>query len=333
MVGNFIADTVVGNTHREDETGVWLGIEIHRFIDDFTDSHPLVLDSRKLLYPYFSKYAAVVQDIFYDHFLAADWSAYSDVTLKEFAADVYLTLGRHSEWFNEKAHRTFRFMSTHNWLESYATEAGVDRSLKGMSHRAKFFSNMDNAMPALRENNVTIIPETIEASPILVFLINFGPLLLLLGFFIWSARRTQRQASGVFGFGKSQAKEYDVERPQVTFTDVAGQEPAKRELVEIVDFLREPDKYIALGARIPRGVLLVGPPGTGKTLLARAVAGEAKVAFRDVGSRLAYPFAALSMPPVPYKILATEVQVLGSRPTRRSASEPGQFEPPQIAAQ
>jgi cell division protease FtsH len=89
---------------------------------------------------------------------------------------------------------------------------------------------------------------------------------------------------GVFGFGRSQAREYNAERPKVNFTDVAGQEAAKRELVEIVDFLKEPEKYIALGARIPRGVLLIGPPGTGKTLLARAVAGEASVAFFSIAA-------------------------------------------------
>jgi len=132
---------------------------------------------------------------------------------------------------------------------------------------------------ALREHNVTIVAQTVEVSPILLFLINFGPILLLLGFFLWQARRSQGQMSNVFGFGRSQAREYNPEKPQVTFADVAGQDAAKNELVEIVDFLKEPDKYIALGARIPRGVLLVGPPGTGKTLLARAVAGEAGVAF------------------------------------------------------
>jgi cell division protease FtsH len=131
----------------------------------------------------------------------------------------------------------------------------------------------------LRQHNVTVIAETSEASPILIFLLNFGPILLLLGFFIWSARRAQGQMGGIFSFGRSQAREYTAERPQVTFEDVAGQDNAKQELEEIVDFLREPDKYVALGARIPRGVLLVGPPGTGKTLLARAVAGEANVAF------------------------------------------------------
>ncbi|MBC7810396.1 MAG: ATP-dependent metallopeptidase FtsH/Yme1/Tma family protein [Burkholderiales bacterium] len=142
----------------------------------------------------------------------------------------------------------------------------------------------DELVSLLNENNVTVVAETYEANPILLFLINFGPILLLLGFFIWSTRRAQRQMGGVFGFGRTQAREHNAEKPQITFGDVAGQEPAKNELVEIVDFLREPDKYIALGARIPRGVLLVGPPGTGKTLLARAVAGEANVAFFSIAA-------------------------------------------------
>lgn len=138
----------------------------------------------------------------------------------------------------------------------------------------------DSAMlEALRESGATISIRNEETSAILLFLLNFGPILLLLGFFVWSARRTQGQMGNVFGFGRSQAREYTAERPRVTFADVAGQDAAKSELVEIVDFLKEPDKYIALGARIPRGVLLVGPPGTGKTLMARAVAGEASVSF------------------------------------------------------
>jgi cell division protease FtsH len=134
----------------------------------------------------------------------------------------------------------------------------------------------------LRSSGAVIEYQNVEPPALLIFLANFGPLLLmlaLLGFFVWSARRAQGQMGNVFGFGRSQAREYNAERPQVTFADVAGQDAAKAELVEIVDFLKEPDKYIALGARIPRGVLLVGPPGTGKTLLARAVAGEANVAF------------------------------------------------------
>ncbi|MFN8452790.1 MAG: ATP-dependent metallopeptidase FtsH/Yme1/Tma family protein [Anaerolineae bacterium] len=136
----------------------------------------------------------------------------------------------------------------------------------------------------LRDHNVTIVSQTSEPNTILLFLLNWGPLLLFVGFLIWQTRRAQRQMGGVFGFGRSQAREYDAEKPKITFLDVAGQNAAKAELVEIVDFLKEPDKYIALGARIPRGVLLVGPPGTGKTLLARAVAGEASVPFFSIAA-------------------------------------------------
>jgi len=136
----------------------------------------------------------------------------------------------------------------------------------------------------LRTNGVIVNAQDVQINPILGFLINWGPLIIIIGFFIWSARRAQRQMGGVFGFGRTQARQYNAEKPSITFSDVAGQEAAKSELVEIVDFLKEPDKYIALGARIPRGVLLIGPPGTGKTLLARAVAGEASVAFFSIAA-------------------------------------------------
>jgi len=136
----------------------------------------------------------------------------------------------------------------------------------------------------LNDKGVTVTSQSNDSSPLLYILLQFAPFILILGFFLWSARRAQGQMGNVFGFGRTQAREYTVERPQVTFGDVAGQDAAKAELVEIVDFLKEPDKYIALGARIPRGVLLVGPPGTGKTLMARAVAGEASVAFFSISA-------------------------------------------------
>jgi cell division protease FtsH len=123
-----------------------------------------------------------------------------------------------------------------------------------------------------------------STSLLLTILFNFLPLILIIGFFIWMSRRAQGQMNGVFGFGRSQAREYTAETPRVTFDDVAGQDSAKRELVEIVDFLRNPDKYLSLGARVPRGVLLVGPPGTGKTLMARAVAGEANCSFYSIAA-------------------------------------------------
>ncbi len=134
------------------------------------------------------------------------------------------------------------------------------------------------------KRGVEVFVQLTEVNPILFILLNFGPILLIIGFFVWSARRAQRQMGGAFGFGRTQAREYTVERPQVKFADVAGQESAKKELVEVVDFLKEPEKYISLGAKIPRGVLLIGPPGTGKTLMARAVAGEANVSFFSIAA-------------------------------------------------
>lgn len=115
-------------------------------------------------------------------------------------------------------------------------------------------------------------------------LFSFLPFLLFLGLIIFMARQMGRGQQNVFGFGRSKARQNDPERPQVTFADVAGEDEAKQELMEVVDFLRNPAKYHALGARLPRGVLLVGPPGTGKTLTARAVAGEAGVPFFSVSA-------------------------------------------------
>ncbi len=115
-------------------------------------------------------------------------------------------------------------------------------------------------------------------------LFSFLPFLLFLGLIVFMGRSMSRGQQNVFGFGKTKARQNDPERPQVTFGDVAGEDEAKQELMEVVDFLRNPAKYHALGARLPRGVLLVGPPGTGKTLTARAVAGEAGVPFFSVSA-------------------------------------------------
>jgi cell division protease FtsH len=117
------------------------------------------------------------------------------------------------------------------------------------------------------------------------FLLTDGlPMLILLFFFVWMGRQVSRSQSGIFSFGRSRARRYSSEQPQVTFRDVAGVEEAKSELQEEVDFLKNPQKYHNLGAKIPRGVLLVGHPGTGKTLLARAVAGEAGVPFFSISA-------------------------------------------------
>ena len=166
------------------------------------------------------------------------------------------------------------------------TTQGVDQQVPAGTRFTVELPATDNEglYTAIIQNETELVFRPVEVNPILLFLFNFGPLLLIIGFFIWSARRAQRQMGGAFNFGRTQAREYTVERPQVKFADVAGQESAKAELIEVVDFLKEPDKYIALGAKIPRGVLLVGPPGTGKTLLARAVAGEANVSFFSIAA-------------------------------------------------
>ena len=109
-----------------------------------------------------------------------------------------------------------------------------------------------------------------------------GPLALILLFFYWLQRRAQGQMGGIMSIGRSKAKAYTSERPSTTFEDVAGYEGVKQEIEEVVDFLQDSEKFAAIGARIPKGVLLVGPPGTGKTLIARAVAGEAGVPFLSV---------------------------------------------------
>nr|MCU0494631.1 ATP-dependent zinc metalloprotease FtsH [Chloroflexaceae bacterium] len=106
--------------------------------------------------------------------------------------------------------------------------------------------------------------------------------LLLIGFFVFFMRQAQGSNNQALSFGKSRARMFAGDKPTITFADVAGQEEAKQDLTEVVEFLKFPDKFAALGARIPRGVLMVGPPGTGKTLLSRAVAGEAGVPFFSI---------------------------------------------------
>jgi cell division protease FtsH len=141
----------------------------------------------------------------------------------------------------------------------------------------------------LTEQEVVINAEPPDSgrSVWLSLLLGFAPTLLLVGFFLWLARRQLRGgAGGVLGtFGRSTARRFERSgQERVTFHDVAGIDEAEQELVEIVDFLKNPRRYTRLGARIPRGVLLYGPPGTGKTLLARAVAGEAEAAFLSLSA-------------------------------------------------
>jgi cell division protease FtsH len=170
-----------------------------------------------------------------------------------------------------------------------AREGGAARS--GPPKTAKTFkttipSFVDPGLEALLiDHGVEISAEPIEegGSPWSTLLFGFGPAVLFIGFYVWMFRRAQQgsgMGGGLMGIGKSRARRYDKETDtKVTFDDVAGIDEAENELVEIVDFLKNPPKYTRLGGTAPKGVLLIGAPGTGKTLLARAVAGEAGVPF------------------------------------------------------
>ena len=139
-------------------------------------------------------------------------------------------------------------------------------------------------IPLLEQNNIQILAEQ-TATPWYITLLTDGfPFLLLILVMVWMGRQGMKSQQGIFSFGQSNARKVEANRPDVTFEDVAGADEAKQDLQEVVDFLRKPQKYHDIGARIPRGVLLVGPPGTGKTLLARAVAGEADVPFFNLSA-------------------------------------------------
>ena len=145
---------------------------------------------------------------------------------------------------------------------------------------AVILSDADEAL--LKEKGVDYDYSTPQGN----FFTNLIPLLLpfvlIMGFFFWMQRRAMGQAGSIMSIGRSRAKNYNADKPATTFADVAGYDGVKQEIREVVDFLKMPESFKEIGARVPKGVLLVGPPGTGKTLFARAVAGEAGVGFLSV---------------------------------------------------
>src|SRR6184192_4983123 len=171
-------------------------------------------------------------------------------------------------------------------VKSPVKDSSGTSSTKFQTQRPTFAN--DDLETALRQHNVVMNAKDPNASTPLweTLLFSFGPtILLVVGFLYLSRRAASAGAGGILGaFGQSRARLYDAERPSVSFADVAGIDEVKAELQEVVDFLREPQKYQRLGGNVPKGVLLIGAPGTGKTLLARAVAGEAKVPFFSIAA-------------------------------------------------
>ena len=168
------------------------------------------------------------------------------------------------------------------------TIVGTDATgtLKQPKENGKFRTTIPSNYPelykALLEKNVDVKQKDSSGSNWMTWVANGLPMILLLGVWIFMVRQMQSGGNKALSFGKSRARLLSTQQKKVTFKDVAGVDEAKEELHEIIEFLREPQKFQKLGGRIPKGVLLVGPPGTGKTLLARAIAGEANVPFFSI---------------------------------------------------
>ncbi len=150
--GNFIGDFVKGNQLYEYESQVQTGIRLHRTIDAFTDSHPTVLESKKRLRSKFRHYAPVIVDIFYDHFLAKNWSDFSSVDLKAYTLNFYSMISEYSSVIPRAVNTMLIYMSEKNWLYNYQCLDGIDHALTEMSKRTKFDSKMDLAIGSLKEN-------------------------------------------------------------------------------------------------------------------------------------------------------------------------------------
>ena len=142
--------------------------------------------------------------------------------------------------------------------------------------------NYPDVYKKLTDAGVSVTIKPINSSTWVNILLNTSPFIVIIAFWIFMMRQMQSGGNKALSFGKSRARLHSTQQKKVTFKDVAGVEEAKEELQEIIEFLREPQKFQKLGGRIPKGVLLIGPPGTGKTLLARAIAGEASVPFFSI---------------------------------------------------
>ena len=149
LVGNFIGDSVKGNDYLEYDDGILTGILLHRQIDSFMDSHPIVTQGMKRLYPNQRKFAGVVIDIFYDYFLCKNWSTYSDIDYSRFVNNTYATLEKHVELMPTMSQFILGKMISSDWLGHYPKIDGINRALIGLSKRTKYDNNMANAVQDL----------------------------------------------------------------------------------------------------------------------------------------------------------------------------------------
>jgi acyl carrier protein phosphodiesterase len=151
IIGNFIADHVKGKAFLDFSDGIRAGILFHRQIDLFTDTHPYFLESKKRLGLKYRKYAGVVTDMFYDHFLATDWEIYSHEDIDRFTRRMYAVVMKKFFILPAKTKRILPFMARDNWLKNYGTFEGLERALQGMDKRTPFESLMGEAVEDLRK--------------------------------------------------------------------------------------------------------------------------------------------------------------------------------------
>ncbi len=152
LIGNFIADSVKGSDYKFFSTPIQQGIVLHRKIDSFTDSHEIVEQSKQRLREKYRKYASVIVDVYYDHFLAKNWHLYSNESLKTYVQKIYLLIQKNNDILPLKSAQFTKYMLHHNILEAYSELDGINRVLQGMAHRASFESNMEKAIVDLQEH-------------------------------------------------------------------------------------------------------------------------------------------------------------------------------------
>lgn len=151
LLGNFIADAVKGRQAERYEPGVAKGIYLHRLIDTFTDTHPVVAETKARLRPKYRKFSPVVADMYFDHFLARNFEQYAREPLPDFVQRAYTLIGQHYGLLPAPVQHMFTYMRRQNWLESYAELEGIGQALAGMSRRTSFVSGMETAAGELEE--------------------------------------------------------------------------------------------------------------------------------------------------------------------------------------
>lgn len=152
MIGNFIGDFVKGKAYEQYETDIQKGILLHREIDNYTDSHLIVMRSKERLRPKYHHYAPVITDVFYDHFLSSLWQNYHHEPLENFTTYFYQLADKYHSIIPKTANHMLTYMKRDNWLLNYQYVSGIDRALTGMARRTPYVSKMDQAAKDLEEN-------------------------------------------------------------------------------------------------------------------------------------------------------------------------------------